>query len=153
MQLIAAARDCHALDYSFRAMFSKDCRDRRCRSAPLHGMALILRWPHIFSFPARVCSPSLQGLFSPCLQSAVFRWITWSGAIGITCLGLLFSAGFAFRRDPEVPWNFGVSIGPIEIPILALYGFAVASCAIQAALQFPIVLANDAQTGSQCQRL
>lgn len=79
----------------------------------------------------------IASLFSPCLHGAVFRWITWSGAIGITCLGLLFSASFAFRRDPQVPWSSGFRIGLIEIPVLALYGFAVASCAIQAALQFP----------------
>ena len=79
----------------------------------------------------------IASLYSPWSQSAIFRWITWSGAIGIACLGLVFSAGFAFWRDPQVPWNSRVGIGPIEIPALAVYGFAVASCAIQAVLQFP----------------
>ncbi len=74
---------------------------------------------------------------SPCLQKTVFRWISWSGAVGIACLGLVFGAGFVFGRNPEVPWNSGPTIGPIEVPFLAVYGFAVVACAIQAVLQFP----------------
>src|SRR5438270_1806973 len=79
----------------------------------------------------------IASLCSPWLHSAVFQWITWFGAIGIAGLGLVFAAGFAFGRDPQVPWNRSVGIGPIEVPLLALYGFAFASCAIQAVLQFP----------------
>ena len=90
----------------------------------------------------------IASLYSPWSHSAVFRWITWSGAVGIACLGLVFSAGFAFGRDPEVPWNSSMGIGPVEIPLLALYGFAVASCGIQAVLQFPNRSGEQRPTGS-----
>lgn len=79
----------------------------------------------------------VASLCPPCLRKAVFRWIIWSGAVGIACMGLVFIAGFVFGRDPSVPWNSALKIGAIKIPYLAFYGFVIVSCLIQAVVQFP----------------
>src|SRR5947209_3573890 len=95
----------------------------------------------------------IASLCSPWLHSAVFQWITWFGAIGIAGLGLVFAAGFAFGRDPQVPWNSSVGIGPIEIPFLALYGFASRRARYKGCCNFPIVLASEGSTEITCQLL
>ena len=72
----------------------------------------------------------LAGTVTAFSNKSVFAWITGISALATFCLSLLFLLSFLFTRDPAVPLNDPMGIGPIQLPTIALYGFALIFCSM-----------------------
>jgi len=72
----------------------------------------------------------LSGTVTAFSPRPVFAWITGISALAIFSLSLLFLLSFLFTRDPAVPLNDPMGIGPFQLPTIALYGFALIFCSM-----------------------
>lgn len=79
----------------------------------------------------------LAGAIAVFSRKAFFAWITCISAATIAGLGALFSLGFIFGRDSQVPLNDAVHYGHVAISVLALYAAAFVCCSVEILVCFP----------------
>jgi hypothetical protein len=77
------------------------------------------------------------GFCSAFSRKRVFAWIACVSSLTIACLSAILALGFIFGRTPGVPLSNPISYGPVQVPLLLLYGVALVCCSIEAALYYP----------------